>query len=305
MVSPDRPLRETAAPVAISVVIASIGRPRQLAASLESLGGLDGGTPPFEVVVVVDGESTETEAVARLPRPFPVTVVSQPHAGIGPAKNRGASVAAGELLLFLNDDTRPDPRCLRAHAEAQARFGPTIVVGRIDWDPGHEVTPYMAWLAPAGHLFNFERLTPGGLISWDACWGAHLAVPRAWVLDEPFDPGVPHPAVEDGEWAYRQGLRSRPIRYVPEARALHDHRIAGPRDFRKRAREAGGTARYLAPRHAGLVVPLLVRPVAAAAAATLLLAWPGRWRTSALWDLDYRWSYVSGLLDPPRAVRAG
>lgn len=297
IVDPGAPDRAT-----VSVVIVTIGRPRQLAASLESYARLAEGTPPFEVIVVLDGFNAETEAVARRPYPFPVSVKSQPHAGIGPAKNLGASAATGDLLLFLNDDTRPDPLCLRAHVDAQERFGPTIALGRIDWDPAREVTPYMAWLAPAGHQFNFTRLREDDLIPWDACWGAHLALPRPWLLDEPFDPNLPYSAIEDGEWAYRQALRGRPIRYVPAARVLHDHLATGPRDFRGRARGAGATARYVARRHPGLVVPLLLRPAVTAVAATLLMAWPGRWRRTAVWDLDYRWAYVTGLLAPSRSV---
>jgi glycosyltransferase involved in cell wall biosynthesis len=185
--------------VSVSVVIVTRGRPRHLSASLASYAHLAPDTPPFEVIVVLDGENAESTAVASLPYPFPTRVLSQPTAGIGAAKNLGVTAAKGDLVLFLNDDTRPDPSCVRVHADAQRRFGPSIVVGRVEWDPDHEVTPYMAWLAPAGHQFNFARLRPDAPIPWDACWGAHLAAPRAWLLDDPFDPSLPYSVLEDGE----------------------------------------------------------------------------------------------------------
>lgn len=286
--------------VRISVVIATIGRPDQLAASLAAYARLEPDTPPFEVIVVLDGEDAASRSAASRPYPFPTRVLSQPRAGIGPAKNLGAGAAVGDLVVFLNDDTRPEPSCLRAHAAAQERFGPCVVLGRVDWDPEHEVTPYMAWLAPRGHQFNYARLRPDAPIPWDACWGAHLAVPRPWMLDEPFEPRLPFSALEDGEWAYRQASRGRPLRYVEAARVWHNHHFGGPKDFRWRPRAAAATARWVVGRHHRLVFKLIVRPVLAAGAASVLAAWPGRWRRSTLWDLDYRWNYVAGLLVPPK-----
>jgi GT2 family glycosyltransferase len=285
--------------VTLSVVIVTSGRPRHLAASLASYSQLVPGTPPFEVIVVLDGESADCRGVVSAPRPFPARVLSQPPAGIAAAKNLGVSAANGDLVLFLNDDARPDPSCLRAHADAQRRFGACIAVGRVDWDPAHEVTPYMAWLAPAGHQFNFARLRPEAPIPWDACWGAHLAAPRAWLLDEPFDPSLPYSVLEDGEWAYRQALRGRPLRYLPGAAAFHHHHIDGPREYAARPRAAGGAARAVVARHPRLAFKLLVRPVLAAAAATALAAWPARWRRATAWDLAYRWGYVAGMIVPP------
>jgi GT2 family glycosyltransferase len=285
--------------VEITVVIATVGRADRLAASLAAYANLDPGTPPFEVIVVLDGEDGASRAAASRPYPFPLRVLAQPRSGIGPAKNLGARAAAGDLVLFLNDDTRPDRKCLRVHADTQARFGPSVVLGRVDWDPEHEITPYMAWLAPKGHQFNYARLQPDGSIPWDACWGAHLAVPRAWMLDEPFEPRLPFSALEDGEWAYRQARRGRPLRYASLAQVWHHHHFDGPADFRWRPRAAAGSARWLALRHPRLAFKLVVRPILAAAAATALAVWPGRWRRATLWDLDFRWSYVLGLFFPP------
>ena len=297
------------APPAVSVVMATIGRPAQFAASLAAYERLDPATPPFEVVVVLDGEDPASRETAERPWPFPCTVLAQPHRGISAAKNLGTAHARADYLVFLNDDTRPAPDCLLAHLEAQRRHGPCIVLGHVDWDPEREITPYMRWLAPTGHQFNFARLDPDGPIGWDAVWGAHLGVPRAWLLDEPFDPAFSAAALEDTEWAYRQIVRrGRLARYVPTARAWHDHHYDGPADFRRRARLAGAIGRQLARRHPALFWPLVVRPVAAALAATLLAAWPGRWRRETLWDLDFRWNYVLGIPTPRRRylrTRAG
>jgi GT2 family glycosyltransferase len=289
--------------VEVSVVIPTIGRAGPLEATLEAFGKLDPSTPPFEVVVVLDGEDGATRQTAEQPHPFAVRVLSQGRGGPGPARNLGAQAADGELIVFLNDDTKPDLRCLAAHAEAQRQLGPCVAIGRVEWDPEKPVTEYMAWLAPGGHQFNYGRLDAERPAPWDACWATNLAVPRQWVLDEPFDPDFPVVAIEDGEWGYRMALEGHPIRYLPEAVCFHDHRYAGPADFRRRARTAGTASRYVVGRHPELLWTLIGRPTVAAKVRALLMLWPGNWRREMIWDLDYRWNYVLGILHSGRVDR--
>lgn len=289
--------------IAISVVIATVGRAEQLQASFQSYERLDPETPPFEVLVVLDGEDPASRQVCEATWPFPVRVMSQARAGNGPAKNRGASAARGELLLFLNDDTRPDSGCLVEHARAQHELGPCVAAGRVEWDPEAEVTPYMAWLAPGGHQFNFERLDPARSLPWDATWGAHLALPRSWALELPFDPRFPYPSLEDIEWGWRVQQAGLALRYLPQAICYHDHLYRGPSDYRFRARVSGAAARYVIRRHPRLWWPLAGRPAIAAAVRTASMLWPGSWRREMLWDLDFRTNYVLGLVQPRRRDR--
>lgn len=295
--------RLSAAPPEISVVIATVGRPQQLERSLAEYESLAPGTPSFEVIVALDGEDEASRAVAARPWGFPLALVAHRRAGTGPTKNLGARAARAPYLLFLNDDTRPHPDCLLAHAAALRRHGPGIFVGHVDWDPEHEITPYMGWLAPAGHQFNFRRLAPESAIGWDACWGAHLGVPRAFFQDEPFDPDLSLPSLEDIEWGYRQARRGRTLRYLASALSFHDHRYEGPRCYRRRARFSGAAARYSARRHPELAWPLVARPALAALAATALGLFKPRRET--LWDLDFRWNYVAGLLSRSDRAPAG
>ena len=288
---------------AVSVVIATVGRAEKLARSLAAFDALHPETPPFEVIVVLDGDDPATRAVARESHRFPLRLLEQPRRGNGPAKNLGAEEARAPYLVFLNDDTRPDPGCLLAHARAQARHGPCVLVGRVDWDSAKEITPYMTWLAPNGHQFNFSRLDADEPVHWDACWGAHLGVPRAWHLEEPFDEAFPYPSLEDSEWGFRLARKGRPIRYEPGAVCFHDHHYDGPADYRQRARISGAATRYTVRRHPATLWPLILRPAAAAVASTLLAPWPGRWRRSTLWDLDFRWNYLWGVVSPQRRSR--
>jgi hypothetical protein len=170
--------------------------------------------------------------------------------------------------------------------------------GLVAWDPEVDVTPYMRWLAPAGHQFNYTRLTPGRPIPWDAVWATNLAVPRRWVIEEPFELALPIGCLEDTEWAFRQYRRGRHAVYVPEAVVLHDHRYAGPGDYRGRARQFGAAARHVVRLHPGLAWRFMARPLAAAVVRAASVALPSMRRRERLWDLDFRLNYVAGLLRP-------
>lgn len=280
--------------IRISIVIPTVGRSRKLARTLEGFEALAPDSPPFEVVVALDGEDAASRPVAAQ-RPYPVTVTSQERAGTGAARNLGARAARGDLLLFLNDDTWPHPDLLAEHHRFQERRGPCLALGRVEWDPQREVTPYMRWLAPAGRQFNYERLVPGQEADWTACWGTNLAVPRDLFLDEPYDESLRVAALEDVELGYRQLRRGRRLLYLPTALCYHDHRYEGPRDYRRRARTAGAAARLVVHRHPELVGPLLLRPLAAAFVESLS-SLRGRLRRRDLWNLDYRWHYAAGVL---------
>ncbi len=283
---------------AFSVVIPTAGRAFKLARVLEALGAQEEKTPSFEVVVVMDGEDPETRRVVERSWPFPLSVAAQPRRGAAAARNLGCRVAGAPVVLFLNDDTRPHPACVRSHWEAHRRFGPVGILGYTAWDPEASTTPYMDWLAPAGHQFNFSRLKPYGFIPWDACWTTNLSVPRSWVLAEPLDEGFPGAAGEDSEWGYRLWRRGWKILYLPDASCYHDHLYHGPEDFRVRARMAGAGARRAVRRHPELAWTFLVKPLVAWAVRALTLILPGRGYRRKLWDLDFRWHYVVGMVRP-------
>ena len=288
----ERPQR----PPAITVAIATLGRPAKLARVLDACAALAPAEPPFEVVVVIDGDDAATRDVASRPHPFPVRAFSQPRAGAGPARNLAAREARGDLLLLLNDDTRPTPGCFGAHLGTRQSAGPCMTEGLVAWDPEVEITPYMGWLAPAGHQYNYARLAADRSIPWDAVWSTNLAVPREWVLDCPFDAAIPPGCLEDTEWAFRQYRRGRRAVFVPEALVLHDHRYADAEDFRPRARTFGGAARYVVRKHPVLVWRFVLRPLAAAAVRAASLGLPSRRRRERRWDLDFRLNYLAGLL---------
>lgn len=84
----------------ISVIVPVYNGARFLAAALESVGAQH--YRPAEVIVVDDGSTDDTAAVAK--RYGGVRYLRQPNLGAAAARNAGAAAATGELLAFLDAD---------------------------------------------------------------------------------------------------------------------------------------------------------------------------------------------------------
>ena len=117
-----------------TIVIPTYQRREVVLSSVQALS-LQEDCDSFEVVVVVDGSSDGSAAALReLELPFPLTVVEQANRGPAAARNWGATLGRGELLLFLDDDMEADPRLLAQHASSH-RDGADAVVGHLPVHP--------------------------------------------------------------------------------------------------------------------------------------------------------------------------
>jgi len=97
-----------------SVIIPVYNSAATLARAVESV--LAQTWAPHEIIVVDDGSSDNS---LQLARGFgaPVRVITQANAGVSAARNRGAEVATGDWLAFLDADDWYYPERLRWHAE--------------------------------------------------------------------------------------------------------------------------------------------------------------------------------------------
>jgi glycosyltransferase involved in cell wall biosynthesis len=121
---------------AVSVVIPTWQRASTLERTLAAVYALDYPKQLLEILVVDDGSTDATaETIRRFDR---VRHVTQAHAGVLKARNHGARLAGGDILMFLDDDIIVGPDNVRRHLTVRAeyrQFPESIVGGHPEFDP--------------------------------------------------------------------------------------------------------------------------------------------------------------------------
>ena len=227
----------------VSVVIPTFNRWEILQETLAALARQT--YPPAEVIVVDDGSTDRTGD--GLPRwaeahrnELPVTALRQANAGPGRARNLGVAHATGELVVFIGDDTIPEPDFLAEHVGAhRGRSDPAAVVGFTDWDRDRmRVTPLLELVNSEGHQFGYGLLTDGEEAPYTCFYTSNISVPREVLGPEPFHSAFAEVNWEDTELGYRLNLAGVPVIYRVTARTRHCHRLDA-RAFVRRQRRVG------------------------------------------------------------------
>src|SRR5579863_73198 len=170
-------------PMKVSVVIPTYNRCPILSRSVAAY--FQQSVPPAEILVVDDGSSDATpDVAARLAAPaspappgaVPVRYFRQPNRGPGAARNTGIREAAGELILFTDDDIVPAADLVArhvawhlAHPEPHA-----ALCGRVTWSPEVRVTPFMQWYGERA-LVDTRGLKAGTALDLHHFWSGHLS----------------------------------------------------------------------------------------------------------------------------------
>jgi len=91
----------------VSVVVCTYNGRRTIRDCLEGLSRL--AYPNYEVIVVDDGSTDDTAAIARQ---FDCRLIQTENRGLANARNTGLGAATGEIVAYLDDDAYPDAQWL-------------------------------------------------------------------------------------------------------------------------------------------------------------------------------------------------
>ena len=91
----------------ISVVVCTYNGARTIRDCLEGLRRLV--YPEYEVIVVDDGSTDATAAIARQ---YDCRLIQTENRGLASARNTGLGAATGEIVAYIDDDAYPDPHWL-------------------------------------------------------------------------------------------------------------------------------------------------------------------------------------------------
>lgn len=194
--------------VSISVVVPARDEAEHLPRLLAGLG--EAVPAPDEVIVVDDGSADATAAVARAAGAQVVDSAPPPGwTGKAQACQRGADVARGDVLVFLDADVEPGGNVVTRLAGAAARHG-----GLVSAHPRHRIErPY-------------ELLSAGiGLVALLGAGTGATPARRWWRRPFAFGPALAVPAGVYREIGGHAAVRSSIVDDVALARVADDHGV--------------------------------------------------------------------------------
>jgi glycosyltransferase involved in cell wall biosynthesis len=210
-----------------SVVIPTYKRLPMLLRVLDALEGQQA-APELEVIVIDDGSGDDTADVmqTRRAKHYALTFQSQPNSGPGRARNRGVELATGRYILFIGDDTVPEPGFLAQHARSHGDAGddPHLAcLGYTGWPAGERVTAFMDYINDFGLQFGYKLIRDGEIVPFNFFYTSNISIDRQLLGLEPFDTTFPAAAWEDIELAFRLDALGLKIRYNAQAVTRHYH----------------------------------------------------------------------------------
>lgn len=261
---------------AISVIVPTHDRRTLLERKLRAL---EGEGAEFEVVVVADGCTDDTEKFLARYRPsYPLSWATSPGKHAAHARNQGARMARGEVFLFSDDDMIPRPGWLAKNLALHA------VPGRVG--VSRQVLPR--------HL---ERgVTLGRMSGWWNAVGGSLSL-RAALFREVggYDESFGGYGGEDPDLAYRLKAAGAEFRFLPDAVVEHWDEAYG-RDLEAKGGSAGAAHVRVWRKHGDVRIAwaLGVHPVLLAVKGLLLVP-----PLKAVWG-DERYRYEVAYADGAR-----
>jgi Glycosyl transferase family 2 len=246
----------------LSVVIPTYNRAALLRRVLESYTRQTFDRREYEVVVVDDGSTDDTQAVcAELATTMNLRRIEIAHGGPAAAKNAGIDAAAAPLILLADDDDLAHPELLSVHSAAHAAEPDqrVCVLGFGTWDPALAVTPLMHYLTDVGQLLSsYPQIRDGQLLDFRFFWSGRISAKRALLVENRFSEDFAW--LEDVELGYR--LSAIGLRVLFRSRAVSSMTRAIDYDsFLERCARTGTALALLRRRHPAPVVDDYCRAV--------------------------------------------
>ena len=209
--------------------------------------------------MVNDGSTDDTETVLKKFEKEEIFLhLHQKNSGQGNARNLAIKNAKGQVILFIGDDIYAEEDFLKNHVDFHME-NPEINIaclGRIEWFPENEITPFMDWLTNGGPQFAYNKLKDSGEADFWYFYTSNISLKKELLKNDSFDPDFKSYGWEDIELAYRlKNKFNLKIIYKSKILAYHDHQISED-SLKKRMISIGKSAKIFEKKAQGMnVIP--------------------------------------------------
>ncbi|MBM3130257.1 MAG: glycosyltransferase [Chloroflexi bacterium] len=213
-------------PLQVTVIVPAFNSADTLPACLNSLQRQT--RVPDEIIVVDDDSLDQTAQVAER---LGVRVLRQSHAGPAAARNLGARVARGDIVMFTDSDCEPRAdwveQMLKPFADPRVMGAKGTYITR--------QSELLARLVQVEFEDKYARMRRQGTIDFVDTYAA--AYRRdIFVRLEGFNEIFPTASVEDIELSFRLSERKARLVFAPQAQVLHTHPVSLKRYLARKAR---------------------------------------------------------------------
>lgn len=242
-----------------SIIVPTYRGAGRLPLLLDALAAQQEGTPPFEVVLVIDGVDDGSVALAGAEQRIKVCSLLFPeNRGRVAALNAGFETARGRVLIRCDDDLVPSPDYVIQHVTAHAE------------EPGGAIglyvnqyldTPYAAaYGRAADEQFRRNAYAAPADRTW-RYWAGNCSVTReVWERVGPYDPEYRLYGWEDVDYGYRLHEAGLPVRLVPALETPHRVAAVTTAVRARRAGHSGAARRLFERKHPQAGLPGAVPP---------------------------------------------
>ncbi len=232
--------------VNLSVIIPTYQRPDCLVSLLDGLAKQTL-TEAFEVVVVNDGGSPLGEIVSPFQERLNLVVEEQENSGPARARNRGAEVASGRWLAFIDDDCIPREDWLEEILKACSEHPEAGIGGKVVNLLDSNVYANASQLL-VDYLYDYYGQNGGRVGRFFTT--NNLAVPAASFHEiGAFDQNFPRAAGEDREFCDRWSHFGLELKYQSNAVVGHAHDLTALGFLRQHFGYGSGAKLYWKLRH--------------------------------------------------------
>lgn len=243
----------------ISVLLCSYNRKDRMVTCIDALNQQTLPVKDYEIILVDDGSTDGTdELIPTLKSRARIEFLAhKKNRGLAAARNTAISAAQGKYLLFINDDTYPEPGMLEAHVRfLDDMDDPNLAsLGRIEF-----IEPIRN-LAVSESIEHYNMLFPYNGIRMDRTYdfdyfvtgnvavGRHLFVDHDLKFNETFE-RYGCEDIELGLRLWQQGMR---VHFNPKAVAQHEHLMSAAAYYRREVANAFNQVMFIA------MHPVLIR----------------------------------------------